>query len=192
MRLGRNYDHHLLMELAEYGPGELQRLQEKLDACVPARPVGCMEYRILDKAESGRAMLFRFTVASAFRTVVIGRGQQGLSIDYALPKNCTEAPALPEEQYPSQGRCRYSHFGCNVVHEDIIYGPEVDTHAAKMKIKKNVEAFGGKLPAEHGHGTEYAAPPETQKRWMSMDPLNVMNPGVGGLSYNKLYAKKAH
>jgi FAD/FMN-containing dehydrogenase len=39
-----------------------------------------------------------------------------------------------------------------------------------------------KLPAEHGHGTEYVAPPETQKRWKNMDPLNILNPGVGGLS----------
>jgi D-lactate dehydrogenase len=189
MRMGRSFDHHLLMELAEYSPGELKRLQEKLDACVASRPAGAIEYRILDPAESGRAMLYRFTVASAFRTCVIGRGLQGLSIDYALPKNCVDAPVLPEKQYPSQGRCRYSHFGCNVVHEDIYYGPEVDTHDAKMEIKRAIEAVGGKLPAEHGHGTEYTAPLTTQKRWMSMDPLNVMNPGVGGLSYSKSYGR---
>ena len=29
-----------------------------------------------------------------------------------------------------------------------------------------IEAVGGKLPAEHGHGTEYHAPMETQQRWM--------------------------
>jgi len=44
------------------------------------------------------------------------------------------------------------------------------------------EECGGKLPAEHGHGTEYVAPRETQERWKKMDPLNVLNPGVGGLS----------
>lgn len=78
---------------------------------------------------------------------------------------------------------RYSHFACNVVHEDIAFPPGVDVHAAKMELKKTVEHnCGGKLPAEHGHGTEYHAPDDTKKRWKKMDPLNVMNPGIGGLS----------
>jgi FAD/FMN-containing dehydrogenase len=52
-----------------------------------------------------------------------------------------------------------------------------------MQLKKTVEhKCGGKLPAEHGHGTEYVAPEETRQRWKGMDPLNVMNPGIGGLS----------
>lgn len=45
----------------------------------------------------------------------------------------------------------------------------------------------GKLPAEHGHGTEYTAPAETQWRWKEMDPTNTMNPGVGGLSSKYKY-----
>ena len=85
-------------------------------------------------------------------------------------------------------RLRYSHFGCNVVHEDIAFALGVDTHSAKMYIKKQVEnQCRGKLPAEHGHGIEYQAPTYTQERWMKMDPLNVMNPGIGGLSMNYQY-----
>lgn len=38
------------------------------------------------------------------------------------------------------------------------------------------------LPAEHGHGTEYDSSKSSQDRWMKMDPLNVLNPGIGGLS----------
>ena len=83
-------------------------------------------------------------------------------------------------------RCRYSHFGCNVVHEDVAWKAGVDVEERKMKIKKLVEKEGGSLPAEHGHGTEYVAPPETRQRWMKMDPRNVLNPGVGGLS-NRLF-----
>ena len=44
-----------------------------------------------------------------------------------------------------------------------------------------------KLPAEHGHGTEYKAPVNAQNRWKKMDPLNVLNPGVGGLSSRYKY-----
>ncbi len=40
-----------------------------------------------------------------------------------------------------------------------------------------------------GHGIEYLAPVATQKRWMDMDPLNVLNPGIGGLSTLPKYGK---
>merc|ERR1711908_92070 len=86
---------------------------------------------------------------------------------------------------------RYSHFGCNVVHEDIAFKPGCDPHASKMKLKHAVEGMGGKLPAEHGHGTEYVAPSETQQRWQAMDPLNVFNPGVGGTSLARRYGREA-
>ena len=87
-------------------------------------------------------------------------------------------------------RMRYGHFGCNVVHEDIAFAPAVDDpHAAKMQLKREVEALGGRLPAEHGHGTEYVAPQATRSRWEAMDPLNVFNPGVGGLSVAPRYGR---
>ena len=54
-----------------------------------------------------------------------------------------------------------------------------------MTLKATVEGLGGKLPAEHSRGTEYAAAPAAQRRWMEMDPLNVMNPGVGGTPVTK-------
>lgn len=96
---------------------------------------------------------------------------------------------------------KYSHYGCNVVHEDIAFKMIKETSTTnnsnhhlnekklKEHIKKIIESKGGILPAEHGHGTEYIAPIETQERWMKMDPCNIMNPGVGGLSYNKYYKK---
>mmetsp|Transcript_35620 Transcript_35620/g.60181 ORF Transcript_35620/g.60181 Transcript_35620/m.60181 type:complete len:120 (-) Transcript_35620:98-457(-) len=84
-------------------------------------------------------------------------------------------------------RCVYGHFGCNVVHEDLLFAPGVDVHECKRRIKAAVEAQGGKLPAEHGHGTEYEAPPETQARWMRLDPTNALNPGVGGTKIGPNY-----
>ena len=94
---------------------------------------------------------------------------------------------ISDDEQPLK-RMRYSHFGCNVVHEDLAYGPDVDLEHAKHALKKTVERDShGKLPAEHGHGTEYVAPPETRDRWKRMDPLNVMNPGVGGTSENFMY-----
>ena len=126
---------------------------------------------------------FRFVAATAFRTWCVGNGAQGISIDYALPKNGGGTPTIPSDVAQPLKRMRYSHFACNVVHEDLAYPAGVDTHQAKHDLKHRIEAEnGGRLPAEHGHGTEYIAPAEAQTRWKSMDPLNVFNPGVGGLS----------
>ena len=65
-----------------------------------------------------------------------------------------------------------------------------DVEKVKMEIKAEIESEGGKLPAEHGHGTEYKAPQATQERWQRMDKLNIMNPGVGGTSYFEKYRKE--
>ena len=108
---------------------------------------------------------------------------QGFSVDYALPKSGGAVPTISDSMQKPIKRMRYSHFGCNVVHEDIAFPTYVDIHQAKMQLKKSVEiSCNGKLPAEHGHGTEYTAPEATRNRWKQMDPLNVMNPGIGGLS----------
>ena len=132
-------------------------------------------------SEESSLTAFRFVAAPAFRTWCVGEGVQGVSVDYALPANGGQSTAF--SSVPVLKRMRYSHFACNVVHEDIAFPPGVDVHAAKMEFKKTVEhKCGGKLPAEHGHGTEYHAPESTQLRWKAMDPLNVMNPGIGGLS----------
>ena len=122
---------------------------------------------------------------------MVGEDLQGISVDYGLPKNYEGVPPLVDSAAVKPvKRMRYSHFGCNVIHEDIAYALGVDTHKEHMSFKHTVEVEGGKLPAEHGHGTEYHAPQDTQERWMNMDPLNVMNPGVGGLSYLPKYGQK--
>merc|ERR1719473_621637 len=132
-------------------------------------------------------MLFRFAIQPAFRTYCIGKGMQGLIIDYAMPKNCAEYAALPENEFPIELRCLCAHFGCNVYHECLMYRPEIDMKQAKKVVQHAIAKVGGKLPAEHGHGIEYTAPAETQQRWMKMDPSNTMNPGIGGTSALRRY-----
>jgi len=186
--LSQQWDHHLLVELPEYGNGELAELEARFAQWVQAQPPGSVEWRACTPKEKDQALVFRFVTAAAFRTYCVGRGLGGLSLDYSLPKCELTAPKVPDPQ--PQVRMRYSHFGCNVVHEDLAYAAGVDTHAAKHRIKGAVEGMRGRLPAEHGHGTEYTAPPDTQTRWKAMDPTNTMNPGVGGLSYLRGYAPR--
>jgi len=186
MQAGKEWDHHIAMTVGEYGDGTMDRLLGRMNAFTVkygADKIVVNECKTASEVNSLTA--FRFVAAPAFRTWCIGEGVQGFSVDYALPKNGGIAPPLPVMPLK---RMRYSHFGCNVVHEDLAFGLEVDTEMVKMALKKTIELeCGGKLPAEHGHGTEYNAPPETQERWKKIDPLNMMNPGLGGLSNKYKY-----
>ena len=147
------HDHHLLVTVGEYGGGEEARFRQRLATFAKANRVSVHQ---CTADETPWVSYFRFAAAPAFKTWCVGRGLEGVSVDYALPKAEREAPELPEGS--AALRMRYSHFGCNVVHEDIAFQPGVDAHASKMALKHSVEDMGGKLPAEHGHGTEYVAP----------------------------------
>ena len=188
MKVGREMDHHISMTIGNYGNGELDRCRERLEAFKSRHGSSINVIECVSQKEEASLTAFRFVAAPAFRTWCIGDNAQGISVDYALPKNGGERPPLNEDQPVPLKRMRYSHFGCNVVHEDLAYALGVDTEKAKYGLKKQVEEVSkGKLPAEHGHGTEYHAPIETQNRWKKMDPLNVMNPGIGGLSSKTKY-----
>jgi D-lactate dehydrogenase len=186
----RGLCHHVALKVGDFGDGEMDRVLGRLEAF--AAQNGSDRVQVHDCSDQDAALTaFRFVAAPAFRTWCIGKGQQGISVDYALPLNRGQEPNLSDGGTPEQGgevatplkRMRYSHFGCNVVHEDLAYPPGVDVHKAKHHLKAIVESqCKGRLPAEHGHGTEYVAPRETQERWKRMDPLNVLNPGIGGMS----------
>jgi D-lactate dehydrogenase len=201
--LSKKYDHHLLIKLGDFGNDEIIHFEERLNSFLEKNEETSVAVQQLKDDEAKRVSVFRFAAAPAFRTWCVGRNLQGVSIDYSLPKNHISLPSVNDENRGSGDgvggnveeeaviRCRYSHFGCNVVHEDIAWKVGVDVEKRKMKIKKNVEKEGGALPAEHGHGTEYSAPKDTRERWMRMDPMNVLNPGVGGLSSQLFYGKKS-
>jgi D-lactate dehydrogenase len=185
MEAGAKMDHHVAITIGEFGEGNMENLLDRLQTFSSKHGKDKILIQECEAGEVSGLTAFRFCAAPAFRTWCVGNGAQGFSVDYALPKNGGGIPPISSKPVK---RMRYSHFGCNVVHEDLAFAPDVNAHAAKMELKKTVELqSSGKLPAEHGHGTEYHAPPETQKRWQKMDPLNVFNPGVGGLSYKYRY-----
>jgi D-lactate dehydrogenase len=186
MDAGKTMDHHVAMTVGEFGNGNMEKLLDRLQSFASKHGKNKI---VIHECQSASEVLsltaFRFVAAPAFRTWCVGAGVQGISVDYALPKNGGQIPKL--STLPLK-RMRYSHFGCNVVHEDLALPHDVDALATKLELKAVVEHdSGGKLPAEHGHGTEYRAPSEAQERWKKMDPLNVFNPGVGGLSYKARY-----
>lgn len=186
MDMGRSRDHHIGITIGDF-EGSLERFENRFAKFREENPGKIDIYECTTPMEKAGLNSFRFIAAPAFRTYCVGANLQGVSVDYALPKNHGEEPQLPPSYLPIK-RMRYSHFACNVVHEDLAYEQGVDTHEAKMELKRTVDhVCKGKFPAEHGHGTEYHAPKDTQRRWQKMDPLNVMNPGIGGLSSNYKY-----
>lgn len=192
MEAGKSMDHHITISIGDFGEGELERITSRILQFQQNNFGKICVFECENKSEEMSLTAFRFVAAPAFRTYCVGESLQGISVDYALPKNCEMIPSLTaDENVPIPiKRMRYSHFGCNVVHEDLAYPLGFNVHEAKYSLKKMVEhGLDGKLPAEHGHGTEYVAPIKTQKRWQQMDPLNVMNPGIGGMSSSYKYAQ---
>ena len=188
-KTGKSLDHHVAMSVGDFEDGGMDRLLERLEAFAAKHgSENVVIHECSKDSELAGLNAFRFVAAPAFRTWCIGNKVQGFSVDYVLPKNGGTAPSLDATAAKPLKRMRYSHFGCNVVHEDLAYAPGVDLHEAKYALKKTVEHdHGGKLPAEHGHGTEYVAPIAAHNRWKAMDPLNVLNPGVGGLPTGPCY-----
>ena len=192
MSAAKRMDHHVSMSVGEFGDGSMDRLLQRMRAFTSKHGrdrIAVVECNSSSEAASLTA--FRFVAAPSFRTWCVGQGLQGISVDYALPKTGGTPPPIPADA-GAMKRMRYAHFGCNVVHEDIAFRPGVDVHKAKLDLKHTVETVcGGRLPAEHGHGVEYVADDATKNRWKKMDPLNVMNPGVGGLSVGPKYDSEA-
>lgn len=101
--LTRQHQHHLLIVLADYGKGEDAELLRRVKdfAAEPSRAKGAAPSAAthIFECESGADALmlnrFRFSVAAAFRTWCVGKGVQGLSLDYALPKGERSAPPMP-------------------------------------------------------------------------------------------------
>lgn len=193
IQAGKQYDHHIAMTVGEFGNGTSNRLLARMEQFQNTH--GPEKIHVIEcTQQAGALSAFRFAAAPAFRTWCVGEGAQGFSVDYALPKNGGQPPMMKDEVQPVK-RMRYSHFGCNVVHEDVALphtnsktGQPIDAERVKHMLKAAIETqCHGKLPAEHGHGTEYQAPEATQARWKRMDPLNVMNPGIGGLPTGPKY-----
>ena len=103
---------------------------------------------------------FRFTAAPAFRTWCVGSGLEGFSTDYGLPKTESGLPNINDGEIAL--RMRYSHYGCNVVHEDVCVkaGAEVDTGSATVLFHECFFSLGGcrcrpSPPRPQGRGRGY-------------------------------------
>merc|ERR1711957_477817 len=133
----------------DFGDGEMERVVERMDAFSKKYGGGSggsgggggkvKVQECENKGEVKSLTAFRFVAAPAFRTWCVGENVQGFSVDYALPISSKDIPNLGEGGKTNNNggsssaaviqpikRMRYSHFGCNVVHEDLAYALGVD------------------------------------------------------------------
>lgn len=170
----------MIVQNDDFG-GSRSRLRKRIDEFLKDAGSDVVFYECKTADEVKRVKYFRFAAAPAFQTFCAGSGLQGISFDFALPKNYDGTVTLQPPNSPAlQLKMMYGHFGCGVYHYDVaVAGTDADAAIVKENMIQLVQGLGGKLPAEHGHGTEYAAPPETLARWEKTDPRNLFNPGVG-------------
>jgi D-lactate dehydrogenase len=176
----RSKEHVIIIQNDDFN-GSRARLRKRLDEFVQSAPADSIVlHECKTPDEIRRIKNFRFAAAPAFRTFCIGKRLHGVSFDFALPKNYEHSVILEPEGEEMEVKMMYGHFGCAVYHYDVaIKGGEREAASLKKGMVNAVEQVGGKLPAEHGFGTEYTAPPGTVARWKEVDPTNMFNPGVG-------------
>ena len=180
------YEHHLLLKVvrndAAFARDYLQRSESLANGgffeCTPK--------------ESRKAFLHRFVTAGAavrYRTVHRKQIADIVAIDIALRRADRDwverLPAALDRKVV--GKLYYGHFFCHVFHQDYLVPHGVDLAQFEHELLLLAESRGAEYPAEHNVGHLYAAKPALESHYRSLDPLNVFNPGVGGLSKRKAW-----
>ncbi|UAK26484.1 D-lactate dehydrogenase [Sphingomonas nostoxanthinifaciens] len=180
------FEHHLILTMSGAGITEARKyLEHSFDA-------GQSSFFECDQQEAHRAFIHRFTVAGAairFRAIHSRCVADIISLDVALPRN---ALAWMDRLEPSQNiqmlyRLSYGHFFCHVFHRDYIVRKGCDIMVLKESLLSSLDAQGAEYPAEHNVGQLYRAKPELAEFYRSLDPANVLNPGVGNTSRNRMW-----
>lgn len=176
------YEHHLVIRVADDGIEEMRAYLEGVE-----REGETTGWRECTDAEAERAFLLRFVAAgAAIRYASLKDGAVGglVALDVALPRNCTDWVEQLPDDIGSQlvARATYAHFFCHVFHRDYLVRPGCDVEAVKQRLLDRLAAQGAEYPAEHNVGHHYAAKPELASFYMTLDPCNSFNPGIGKTS----------
>ena len=73
----------------------------------------------------------------------------------------------------------YGHFFCHVFHQDYLIAKEHDIHSIERAMLTELDERGAEYPAEHNVGHLYEAKPALQSFYRELDPLNLLDPGIG-------------
>lgn len=178
------YEHHLLLKVARSDVAVVREYLQRSEVLANGAFFECTP------SESRKAFLHRFVTAGAavrYRAVHRKEIADIVAIDIALRRNDRDwvehlPPALDQK---IEHKLYYGHFFCHVFHQDYLVPIGVDPLQLEHDLLDLAESRGAEYPAEHNVGHLYAAKPALAEHYCSLDPLNVFNPGVGGLSKRK-------
>jgi D-lactate dehydrogenase (quinone) len=172
------YEHHLMLRVADDG------IDEARNYLTDSFPTADGDFFECDKEEGEQAFLHRFAAAGAairYRAIHRQSVQDIVALDIALPRNGTTwFEQLPDEIASGLiHKLYYGHFFCQVFHQDYIVSTGQDTDAIERAMWKLLDKRRAEYPAEHNVGHLYFAKPALLKHYMTLDPSNSFNAGLG-------------
>jgi D-lactate dehydrogenase len=146
------------------------------------------------EGEGERAFLHRFvTAGAAVRYCALHRPRiEGMiALDVALRRNDRDwFEKLPDDIAEAiLHRLYYGHFFCHVLHQDYVVSKGHDTRELEHRMWALLDARGTEYPAEHNVGHLYNAKPALLRHYMTLDPRNCFNPGIGRSSKGLLWRR---
>ena len=175
------YEHHLMIKISAAGAGEARAFLASLF------PSGVGDFFECTPDEGEKAFLHRFAAAGAavrYREVHREEVEDILALDIALRRNDPDwfEKLPPDIEQDVVHKLYYGHFFCHVFHQDYIVRKGVDPIALEHRMLSILDRRGAEYPAEHNVGHLYKAKPALAEFYRSLDPRNVLNPGVGQTS----------
>jgi len=175
------YEHHLMIKISAAGAGEARAFLASLF------PSGVGDFFECTPDEGEKAFLHRFAAAGAavrYREVHREEVEDILALDIALRRNDPDwfEKLPPDIEQDVVHKLYYGHFFCHVFHQDYIVRKGVDPIALEHRMLGILDRRGAEYPAEHNVGHLYKAKPALAEFYRSLDPRNVLNPGIGQTS----------
>jgi D-lactate dehydrogenase len=178
------YDHHLILKMSEQGIAEARTHLTGFFAEQEGDFFEC------DAQETQAAVLNRFAAAgAAMRYHTLYQKDVGdlLSLDIALRRDdidwLEQLPEALEQQL--EMKLYYGHFFCHVFHQDYILKKGADPKEVKKSMLELLNKRGVKYPAEHNVGHLYEAEQTLKDFYLTLDPTNTFNPGIGKTEKNQ-------
>lgn len=180
------FAHHLILEVSSRDTAATEKM---LTAFFDA-PGHDGSFFVCTDDEAETAMLLRFGAASAvnrYHTLYRKRVGDMVTFDVALRRDDDDwLEVLPPEIADQLAASVYfGHFFCHVLHQNHVAKGGVDSAALKKRMTALLTERGAKLPAEHNFGHLYPVPADLEAHYRKLDPRNMFNPGIGGLTAHK-------
>ncbi len=181
LQMGDRYAHHLFLKV----DGEqLSGVRALLSDMVPLLKGGLHECSL---KEGRKVFLHRFAAAGAAArfAALSGAGPGRLvEMNVALRRNDKAWwYVLPDHlKAMVEQTLVYGHFFCHVFQQDFILKEGADAAAFRRGLIAHYDARGAECPAEHNVGHVYKAKAALADFYRTLDPANMLNPGIGKTS----------